>query len=96
MSITRRGLLAGSTALAAASRAAQASPTEIPKVTVISQWSTGSYLRAMNMLGQMFTDAGGQWTATPVPGFTTDMMNKLRADIIAGNPPAVTRRRSRN
>jgi glucose/mannose transport system substrate-binding protein len=89
MSITRRGLLAGSTALAAVSWDAQASATETPKVTVISQWSTGSYLHAMNMLGQMFTDAGGQWTATPVPGFTTDMMNKLRADIIAGNPPAV-------
>ena len=30
------------------------------------------------------------WQHNPVPGFTTEMMNKLRAQIIAGDPPAVS------
>ena len=34
--------------------------------------------------------AGGDWQHNPVPGFTTDMMNKLRAQILSGDPPAVS------
>src|SRR6267154_3218346 len=33
---------------------------------------------------------GVQTCALPISGFTTEMMNKLRADIIAGNPPAAS------
>ena len=37
----------------------------------------------------MFEERGGVWQHNPpVPGFTTEMMNKLRAQIMAGDPPA--------
>jgi glucose/mannose transport system substrate-binding protein len=61
-----------------------------PKVTAISQWSAGAEGAAMNAFGDLVTKAGAKWEHNPVSGFTTDMMNKLRADIIAGKPPAVS------
>jgi glucose/mannose transport system substrate-binding protein len=61
-----------------------------PRVTVISQWSTGSDGAAITALGKVFEQAGGVWQHSPVPGFTTDMMNKLRAQILAGDPPAAS------
>lgn len=61
-----------------------------PKLTVISQWSAGAEGDAMNAFGGMVTKAGATWQHNPVSGFTTDMMNKLRADIIAGHPPAAS------
>ena len=61
-----------------------------PRVSVISQWSAGAEGDAMNTFGAMVTQAGATWEHHPVSGFTTDMMNKLRADIIAGNPPSVS------
>ena len=85
--ISRRGLLAGTAALAAPGVHAQAVK---PKVTVISQWSSGPSGAAMVALGQEFEKRGGVWEHDPVPGFTTEMMNKLRAQIIAGDPPAAS------
>jgi glucose/mannose transport system substrate-binding protein len=61
-----------------------------PRITVISQWSAGAEGDAMNAFGELVTKAGATWQHSPVSGFTTDMMNKLRADIIAGKPPAAS------
>ena len=61
-----------------------------PRVTFISQWSAGSDGAAITGLGKRLEEEGGIWQHSPVPGFTTEMMNKLRADIIAGNPPAAS------
>src|ERR1700723_539145 len=87
--MTRRRLLAGSAALVAAPALARADEIK-PKVTVISQWSAGSDGAAITRLGQEFEAQGGSWEHDPVPGFTTEMMNKLRAQIIAGDPPAAS------
>src|SRR5450755_3846617 len=61
-----------------------------PRISVISQWSAGAEGDAMNAFGDLVTKAGAKWEHNPVSGFTTDMMNKLRADIIAGHPPAAS------
>ena len=73
-------------ALCLSAAAAQAEP----RITVISQWSAGAEGDAMNAFGEMVTKGGATWQHNPVSGFTTDMMNKLRADIIAGRPPAAS------
>ncbi len=86
--IRRRALLAASAAMIAATRTSQAQ--DKPKVTVISQWSAGSDGAAITALGKEFERQGGIWEHNPVPGFTTEMMNKLRAQIIAGDPPAAS------
>ena len=83
--ISRRAVLAGSAALMAAPAAAQ---TAKPRLTAISQWSAGSDGAAITALGKKFEERGGVWQHSPVPGFTTDMMNKLRAQILSGDPPA--------
>ena len=85
----RRTVLAGSVALLAAPRAVRAQDVK-PKVTIISQWSAGSDGLAITTLGKRFEQEGGVWEHNPVPGFTTEMMNKLRAQIIAGDPPAAS------
>ena len=87
--IRRRTMLAGSAALLTAPQIVRAQAAK-PKVTVISQWSTGSDGAAITALGKRFEAEGGIWEHNPVPGFTTDMMNKLRAQIIAGDPPAAS------
>ena len=87
--ITRRRLLAGSAAAFAMSRLAFAQGAK-PRITAISQWSAGSDGAAISALGKLFEDRGGVWQHNPVPGFTTDMMNKLRAQIMAGDPPAIS------
>lgn len=87
--LRRRHLLAGSAALLAQPGLARAQAAK-PKVTVISQWSAGSDGAAITRLGQEFEKEGGVWEHNPVPGFTTEMMNKLRAQIIAGDPPAAS------
>ncbi|MBM3650396.1 MAG: carbohydrate ABC transporter substrate-binding protein [Alphaproteobacteria bacterium] len=86
-SIRRRSVLAGAVGLMAAPLAARAQAAK-PRLTVISQWSAGSDGAAITALGKKFEERGGVWQHSPVPGFTTDMMNKLRAQIIAGDPPA--------
>jgi glucose/mannose transport system substrate-binding protein len=89
-SINRRGILVGGTALLAAPGLLRAQGTAKPKLTLISQWSAGSDGAAITALGRVFEEEGGTWQHNPVPGFTTEMMNKLRADILAGNPPAAS------
>ena len=88
MRIRRRSLLAGAAAAATLPLAARAQAK--PRVTFISQWSSGSDGAAITALGKRFEAEGGIWQHNPVPGFTTEMMNKLRADIIAGDPPAAS------
>ena len=88
-STTRRHLLAGSAALLAAPRLAQGIEAK-PRLTFISQWSAGSDGAAITALGKLFEQHGGVWQHNPVPGFTTAMMNKLRARILAGDPPAAS------
>ncbi|GAC1602419.1 MAG: ABC transporter substrate-binding protein [Ramlibacter sp.] len=61
-----------------------------PRVTIISQWSAGAEGAAINAVGELVEKNGAKWQHSPVAGFTTDMMNKLRADIIAGRPPAAS------
>ena len=77
---TRRRLLAGSAALIAAPNLARAEDVK-PRLTIISQWSAGSDGAAISALGKLFEQHGGVWQHNPVPGFTTEMMNKLRAQI---------------
>src|ERR1700733_12409611 len=87
--VGRRAVLTGGIAsLTSRSLLAQSGGT--PKVNVISQWSSGSSGAAMAALGKEFDRQGGVWEHDPVPGFTTEMMNKLRAQIIAGDPPAAS------
>lgn len=87
INIRRRAVLGGAAALAAAPTLARAQAAK-PRLTAISQWSAGSDGAAITALGKKFEERGGTWQHSPVPGFTTDMMNKLRAQIIAGDPPA--------
>ncbi|MEY9110219.1 glucose/mannose transport system substrate-binding protein [Bradyrhizobium yuanmingense] len=85
---TRRRLLAGSAAALAFPHLARAQGAAKPRLTAISQWSAGSDGAAITALGKKFEEKGGVWQHSPVPGFTTEMMNKLRAQIMAGDPPA--------
>jgi len=85
---TRRRLLAGSAAALALPAFARAQGAAKPRLTAISQWSAGSDGAAITALGKKFEERGGVWQHSPVPGFTTEMMNKLRSQIIAGDPPA--------
>lgn len=85
---TRRRLLAGSAAALAFPALARAQGAAKPRLTAISQWSAGSDGAAITALGKKFEEKGGVWQHSPVPGFTTEMMNKLRAQIMAGDPPA--------
>ncbi|TQF35854.1 ABC transporter substrate-binding protein [Bradyrhizobium sp. UNPF46] len=85
---TRRRLLAGSVAALALPAFARAQGAVKPRLTAISQWSAGSDGAAITALGKKFEEKGGVWQHSPVPGFTTEMMNKLRAQIMAGDPPA--------
>jgi glucose/mannose transport system substrate-binding protein len=85
--ISRRTMLAGTAGLFVAPHFASAQDAK-PRLTVISQWSAGSDGAAITALGKKFEEKGGVWQHSPVPGFTTEMMNKLRAQIMAGDPPA--------
>jgi glucose/mannose transport system substrate-binding protein len=61
-----------------------------PKTNLLSQWNTGSDAAAIAKLGDMFTAAGGKWTATSIAGHTANTIAKLRADVVSGDaPPAV-------
>ena len=42
---------------------------------------------AIAKLGEMFTAAGGKWESTSIAGHTANTLAKLRADVVAGNPP---------
>ena len=88
--IYRRSVLAGSVGLAGSMALSSAATAQAgkPRLTSISQWSAGSDGAAINALGKKFEERGGTWQHSPVAGFTTDMMSKLRAQIISGDPPA--------
>lgn len=58
-----------------------------PKTNLLSQWDSGSDAAAIAKLGDMFTAAGGEWQATSIAGHTANTLAKLRADVVAGNPP---------
>jgi glucose/mannose transport system substrate-binding protein len=58
-----------------------------PKTNLLSQWASGSDAAAIAKLGDMFTKAGGDWQTTSIAGHTADALAKLRADVIAGDPP---------
>lgn len=58
-----------------------------PKTNLLSQWGTGSDAVAIAKLGDMFTAAGGQWTATSIAGHTANTIAKLRSDVVSGDPP---------
>ena len=85
--ISRRSMLAGAAGLLSSPQFARAQGAK-PRLTLISQWSAGSDGAAITALGKKFEEKGGTWQHSPVPGFTTEMMNKLRAQIMAGDPPA--------
>jgi glucose/mannose transport system substrate-binding protein len=85
--IRRRMFIAGAAGAVAVPSLARAQAVK-PRLTAISQWSAGSDGAAITALGKKFEERGGVWQHAPVPGFTTDMMNKLRAQIMAGDPPA--------
>lgn len=90
--LSRRSVLAGSAmaGIGSAGLAPRALADVKPRVTVISQWSAGSDGAAISAFGKLFEQNGGTWQHNPVPGFTTDMMNKLRAQIMSGDPPAAS------
>src|SRR5258708_6896726 len=86
MLVRRRDLLAGAAAIAAVPQAARAQVK--PRVTFISQWSSGSDGAAISGLGKRLEEEGGLWQHSPAPGFTTEMMNKPRADTSPADPAA--------
>src|SRR5262249_26126564 len=92
--ISRRAMLAGTAGLFAMPRPSRAQGAK-PRLTVVSQWSAGSDGAAITALGKKFEEKGGTWQHSPVPGFTTEMMNKLRAQIMAGDPPACSQLKGR-
>jgi len=78
--------------LAAPARAARCQPRRArtggeARLTLITQWSTGSDGAAITALGKKSRSAAASGS-TARSRFTTDMMNKLRAQIMAGDPPA--------
>jgi glucose/mannose transport system substrate-binding protein len=58
-----------------------------PKTNLLHQWDIGSDALAIAKLGEMFEVEGGVWEQTPIPGHTANTLTKLRADVLAGNPP---------
>ncbi len=85
--LSRRSILAGTAGALSMPRFAFGQAAK-PRLSIISQWSAGSDGAAITALGKKFEEKGGTWQHSPVPGFTTDMMNKLRAQIMAGDPPS--------
>lgn len=59
-----------------------------PKTNMLHQWHSGANAAAINVLGEMYTAAGGEWNQTAVPGHTSNTIARLRADVISGNPPS--------
>ena len=89
--LKRRTVLAGATGLAASASVLNPAYADVkPRCTFISQWAAGSDGAAISALGRLFEEHGGIWQHSPVPGFTTEMMNKLRAQILAGDPPCAS------
>src|SRR5277367_228809 len=87
--LTRRAILGASAAALTTPWIARADAVK-PRLTAISQWSAGSDGAAITALGKLFEQNGGIWQHSPVPGSPTEMMNKLRAQIMSGDPPAAS------
>ena len=62
--ISRRSMLAGAAGLLAAPDLSQAQAVK-PRLTVISQWSSGSDGAAITALGKKFEEKGGIWQHSP-------------------------------
>jgi glucose/mannose transport system substrate-binding protein len=58
-----------------------------PKTNLLHQWAIGSDALAIAKLGEMFEAEGGSWEQTPIAGHTANTLTKLRAEVLAGNPP---------
>ncbi len=76
------------TLAAALTLAAGAGAQAEPKINLLHQWDTGGDALAIAKLGEMFEAEGGSWQQTPIPGHTANVLTKLRADVLAGNPPS--------
>jgi glucose/mannose transport system substrate-binding protein len=75
-------------ALAAALGVAAAGSVQAePKTNLLHQWAVGGDALAIAKLGEMFEAEGGTWEQTPIPGHTANTLTKLRAEVLAGNPP---------
>lgn len=59
-----------------------------PKTNMLHQWHSGANAEAINVLGEMYTAAGGQWKQTAIPGHTSNTIARLRSDVISGTPPS--------
>lgn len=59
-----------------------------PKTNMLHQWHSGANAAAINVLGEMYEAAGGQWKQTAIPGHTSNTIARLRADVISGTPPS--------
>ena len=77
----------GTTAAIAALVVGSAALAE-PKTNMLHQWHSGSNAEAIQILGEMYTAAGGTWNQTAIPGHTSNTIARLRADVISGNPPS--------
>lgn len=85
----RREFLIGSAAVFAAASISVKAAAQ-PRITVSTQWAAGNDGKAMDALGKLFTGAGGAWKHNPVPGGTSGLMSKLRAEMIAKSAPAAS------
>ncbi|GAA6208672.1 ABC transporter substrate-binding protein [Cognatishimia sp. WU-CL00825] len=59
-----------------------------PKTNMLHQWHSGANAKAINVLGEMYEAAGGEWNQTAIPGHTSNTIARLRADVISGHPPS--------
>jgi glucose/mannose transport system substrate-binding protein len=74
-------------AVAAAFSVAGGGALAEPKTNLLHQWASGGDALAIAKLGEMFEAEGGVWEQTPIPGHTANTLSKLRAEVLAGNPP---------
>lgn len=69
---------------------ATSSASAEPKVNFIHQWNSGNVAEAIGVFGAMLEERGVTWENQPVPGWTTETYAKVRADILAGQAPAIS------
>ncbi len=77
----------GTTVAAIALVAAGAAGAE-PRTNMLHQWHSGANAEAIQVLGEMYEAAGGEWNQTAIAGHTSNTIARLRADVISGSPPA--------
>ncbi|WP_368185730.1 ABC transporter substrate-binding protein [Aestuariibius sp. HNIBRBA575] len=74
--------------VAAIALAASGTAIAEPKTNMLHQWHSGANAAAINVLGEMYTAAGGLWNQTAIPGHTSNTIARLRSDVISGTPPS--------